>query len=279
MSTSSQPPLTATHPSRSNRTAKGKKSKHYNVAVLLFMAIIFTSLMTPFFVMFFLEDLRWDPQHISIRHVKNGFSNQASYLHIPIGLPIHKSEDSEESVKSPLARGISGLPQSQTPALFGASRGVIECDVNVDALAYWNDPQGISDLEFQSPFVDDDDDDDHVVDDDHDQDAENPNANNHNQAYAYACTEELTEEEVQNAMNAASKRVLTSLPTNLLALESRKVRYLGQTLMERYAEGMEIEISQRYENLNEHVSPMHPLSPARQNQIRKYDLLAVAYSH
>lgn len=45
-----------------------------------------------------------------------------------------------------LGRGIAGLPMSQTPALD------ITCDVDVDSLAYWNDPVGLRDEEFQSPF-------------------------------------------------------------------------------------------------------------------------------
>lgn len=51
-----------------------------------------------------------------------------------------------------LARGVSGLPMEQTPALIGASRGKIKCDVNVDFMAYWNDPQGERDRNFVSPF-------------------------------------------------------------------------------------------------------------------------------
>ncbi|KAL7431266.1 hypothetical protein ACHAXM_003999 [Skeletonema potamos] len=51
-----------------------------------------------------------------------------------------------------LARGMFGLPMSKTPALEGGSRGTIECDVNVDSLAYWNDPQGTLDKSFSSPF-------------------------------------------------------------------------------------------------------------------------------
>lgn len=51
-----------------------------------------------------------------------------------------------------LSRGVAGLPMEQTPALAGASRGKIECDVNVDFMAYWNDPQGDRDREFVSPF-------------------------------------------------------------------------------------------------------------------------------
>ncbi|KAL7551192.1 hypothetical protein ACHAWF_014388 [Thalassiosira exigua] len=51
-----------------------------------------------------------------------------------------------------LARGVSGLPMSETPALVGASRGKIACDINVDSLAYWNDPQGSRDIDFVSPY-------------------------------------------------------------------------------------------------------------------------------
>ena len=42
---------------------------------------------------------------------------------------------------------------SQTPALIGAKRGHITCDADVDQLAYWNEPQGQQDIEFQSPFI------------------------------------------------------------------------------------------------------------------------------
>jgi len=52
-----------------------------------------------------------------------------------------------------LARGVAGLPMSQTPALEGAKWGHIECDVDVDGIAYFNDPQGKRDQEFESPFA------------------------------------------------------------------------------------------------------------------------------
>ena len=60
----------------------------------------------------------------------------------------------------PLARGISGLPMSQTPALVGARHGTIRCEHNdidgaqqLDELAYWNDPRGDGDVTFASPFA------------------------------------------------------------------------------------------------------------------------------
>jgi len=53
----------------------------------------------------------------------------------------------------PVARLVAGRPLTQTPAVKGASRAHVECDVNVDSLAYWNDPQGERDQDFHSPFA------------------------------------------------------------------------------------------------------------------------------
>jgi hypothetical protein len=50
------------------------------------------------------------------------------------------------------ARGVAGRPVSETPALEGARRAHVKCDVGVDSLAYWNDPTGTRDQEFVSPF-------------------------------------------------------------------------------------------------------------------------------
>ncbi|KAL3893662.1 MAG: hypothetical protein SGARI_008016, partial [Bacillariaceae sp.] len=52
-----------------------------------------------------------------------------------------------------LARGVAGLPMSKTPALMGAKWGHVDCDVDVDDIAYRNDPQGTRDNEFVSPFA------------------------------------------------------------------------------------------------------------------------------
>lgn len=60
----------------------------------------------------------------------------------------------EEQEQISLGRGVSGLPIEKTPALIGAGRPHIECDVNVDSLGYWNDPQGKRDIQFESPFAD-----------------------------------------------------------------------------------------------------------------------------
>ena len=60
--------------------------------------------------------------------------------------------DSHLKKQKPLGRGSLGLPMSKTPALQGASRAHIECDVNVDGLAYWNQPQGKRDVSFEPPF-------------------------------------------------------------------------------------------------------------------------------
>ncbi|KAL7499728.1 hypothetical protein ACHAWT_007372 [Skeletonema menzelii] len=58
-----------------------------------------------------------------------------------------------ETELSKLGRGLAGRPTSETPALLGASRGTVSCDVNVDNLvAYWNEPQGRRDYAFKTPF-------------------------------------------------------------------------------------------------------------------------------
>lgn len=50
-------------------------------------------------------------------------------------------------------RALAGRPESDTPAIKGASRGSIDCNVNVDSMAYWNDPQGLFDQTFKTPFL------------------------------------------------------------------------------------------------------------------------------
>ncbi len=52
-----------------------------------------------------------------------------------------------------LSRGLAGRPMSETPALLGAFKGHVTCDVNVDdSVVYWNEPQGHRDNAFKTPF-------------------------------------------------------------------------------------------------------------------------------
>lgn len=55
--------------------------------------------------------------------------------------------------EKPVKRALAGRSENETPAVLGASRGTIKCDLNVNSMAYWNDPQGSRDKEFVSPFV------------------------------------------------------------------------------------------------------------------------------
>ena len=58
-----------------------------------------------------------------------------------------------EAESNKLGRGLAGRPMRDTPALLGASRGHVSCDVDVDnSVAYWNDPQGGRDYIFTTPF-------------------------------------------------------------------------------------------------------------------------------
>lgn len=74
-------------------------------------------------------------------------------LQLPPQVELEELEKDEEFIKKPLSRGLAGRPEADTPALVGASRGTIDCDINVDSLAYWNDPQGTRDENFISPFT------------------------------------------------------------------------------------------------------------------------------
>lgn len=60
--------------------------------------------------------------------------------------------DTTDWQAKPVARGVAGRPMDQTPALQGARRAHIDCDIPVDALAYWNDPVGERDLHYTTPF-------------------------------------------------------------------------------------------------------------------------------
>jgi len=65
---------------------------------------------------------------------------------------ISELETDEMFSKKPVKRALAGRSKDETPALVGASRGTIKCDLNVDSMAYWNDPQGARDQNFISPF-------------------------------------------------------------------------------------------------------------------------------
>ncbi|KAL7570491.1 hypothetical protein ACA910_004272 [Epithemia clementina (nom. ined.)] len=63
-------------------------------------------------------------------------------------------DEMDDWTSKPVARGLAGRPLSETPAMVGARRAHIsDCEINVDSLAYWNDPVGTRDLKFQSPFA------------------------------------------------------------------------------------------------------------------------------
>jgi hypothetical protein len=112
------------------------------------------------------SDSRVDPNHRDVLARKKYESSESSGdLEPP---KTNTGKDSKISEKLPttkidkpaqgtedngLARGVSGLPMSQTPALVGARRAHVECDLNVDDIAYWNDPQGTRDEEFVSPYL------------------------------------------------------------------------------------------------------------------------------
>lgn len=89
------------------------------------------------------------------RHFLTDNHSSSSRNHPPQGQQQHivRVNGPERNPDSPLARGLAGRPMSDTPALIGAKRATIECNVDVNTLAYWNDPQGDRDVQFRSPFA------------------------------------------------------------------------------------------------------------------------------
>eukprot|EP00537_Pseudo-nitzschia_pungens_P010966 CAMPEP_0172397068 /NCGR_PEP_ID=MMETSP1061-20121228/28798_1 /TAXON_ID=37318 /ORGANISM="Pseudo-nitzschia pungens, Strain cf. pungens" /LENGTH=1135 /DNA_ID=CAMNT_0013129133 /DNA_START=138 /DNA_END=3545 /DNA_ORIENTATION=+ len=83
-----------------------------------------------------------------------GSSNVSKVFEPKLPPSIELSEMSTDEIFHKLStkRGLAGRPKEETPALDGASRGTIQCDLNVDSMAYWNDPQGTKDEKFVSPF-------------------------------------------------------------------------------------------------------------------------------
>ena len=68
-------------------------------------------------------------------------------------------EDQEKGKHAEIAREDHRVGENPpvvpiTDNLTGARRGSISCDVDVDNLAYWNDPPGLRDSAFESPFSD-----------------------------------------------------------------------------------------------------------------------------
>lgn len=74
--------------------------------------------------------------------------------HFTLSDLMHNSDDKDNWASKPVARGLAGRPLSETPAVLGAQRAHIKgCEINVDSLAYWNDPVGTRDMNFISPFA------------------------------------------------------------------------------------------------------------------------------
>eukprot|EP00546_Thalassionema_frauenfeldii_P018177 CAMPEP_0178906600 /NCGR_PEP_ID=MMETSP0786-20121207/6914_1 /TAXON_ID=186022 /ORGANISM="Thalassionema frauenfeldii, Strain CCMP 1798" /LENGTH=1170 /DNA_ID=CAMNT_0020578323 /DNA_START=144 /DNA_END=3656 /DNA_ORIENTATION=- len=77
-----------------------------------------------------------------------------SHRKLPSDLSLSEFHQDEEFASKPVGRGIVGRPMEHTPALKGARRAHIDdCEINVDSLAYWNNPQGSFDEFFVSPFA------------------------------------------------------------------------------------------------------------------------------
>lgn len=90
----------------------------------------------------------------SKKHHPLSLAEQQVKPHLELSDLMNDGVGDELFTSKPVARGLAGRPLSETPAVKGARRAHIsDCEINVDSLAYWNDPVGTYDLNFQSPFA------------------------------------------------------------------------------------------------------------------------------
>ena len=82
------------------------------------------------------EEFEIDSSSASTRTTKDG----RSILKVSLSDLQNAFRSDEESFRyKPISRGVSGRPIEETPSLISAKRSHIQCDINVDSLAYWND--------------------------------------------------------------------------------------------------------------------------------------------
>jgi GDP-fucose protein O-fucosyltransferase len=89
-------------------------------------------------------------------NVQNEFSPGEEGEALPVPIEAGQAEnEADAEPSSPLVRGVNKYPLSKTPALLGAQRGHVNCDVPIDQdkIVYWSSPQGDRDQAFKSPFA------------------------------------------------------------------------------------------------------------------------------
>ena len=98
--------------------------------------------------------------HVGKSNVSHGIHSSIQKHKSNLMRHVNQNNNSEKEVEKVskntehmVGNRVPQLPMSETPALIGASKGIIECDVDVNSLVYWNDPQGSRDINYVSPFV------------------------------------------------------------------------------------------------------------------------------
>jgi hypothetical protein len=92
-------------------------------------------------------------KHFHPSKLSSGFAREYAVGWVGIdGTVWVTGESSPQNDGNFTARVSDAISVRKAPALIGAKRGHVQCEVNVDDLVYWNDPQGQADIDFQAPF-------------------------------------------------------------------------------------------------------------------------------
>ena len=91
--------------------------------------------------------------HSSVHQHKSNLIRHVNQNNIPEKEEEEVEEKDSKNIEEKVGKRVPPLPMSETPALNGAKKGTIECEVDVSSLVYWNDPQGSRDVDYVSPFI------------------------------------------------------------------------------------------------------------------------------
>ena len=148
------------------------KNRYYNLSLVLISCLGLSWVICSIILLTTSTTLKIEPSSSLFQHHRMSFDGGSKNHNLtedkkdplsPIQLPpnnkntLRKSNSDKNLQKLHVpsynkSNYFSRLPLDKTPSLIGAMKGKISCDINVNELAYWNDPQGKIDVDFKTPF-------------------------------------------------------------------------------------------------------------------------------
>ena len=157
-----------TQQSSQNKSQSSTSSLCYTILILSVMLLLF-AIITPIILLITIENHRYEKESNNMVFFDafdtNNDTDKIKFLSMlrkpndiqqPKGIQKMERKASSDVDINPNKKEVKyfdKLPSDKTPCLEGSKKGHINCDVDVDFLVYWNDPQGTLDRNFISPFA------------------------------------------------------------------------------------------------------------------------------